>query len=149
MAVNWHCKFFKDLSPQELYNILRLRSEVFVVEQNCVFLDMDNYDQLCYHLFAEQNNQVVATSRVVPPGLIYQQASIGRVVTAPSVRNTGVGKALMHHSIEKLFQLFGQTPIKIGAQLYLRNFYESLGFEKISDVYQEDGIEHIYMLKNP
>lgn len=144
---HWICSSFDDLSPNQLYDCLRLRSEVFVVEQNCVFLDADNNDQKCYHLLGYQNSQLVACTRLVPPGAIYDQASIGRVVTSPTVRSSGVGRELMEKSINEVYRLFGQQPIKIGAQLYLKKFYSSFGFEQISDVYLEDGIEHIYMLK--
>jgi ElaA protein len=148
MTVNWICKKFSDLSPLELYHLLQLRSEVFVVEQNCVFLDMDNSDQQCFHLMGCIENKLVAYARIVPPGRIYKEASIGRVVTSPSVRKKGVGKLLMQKAIEICNQLFGNTDIRIGAQFYLKNFYGCFGFNQVSDVYLEDGIEHIYMLKN-
>jgi ElaA protein len=148
MSQEWVLKAFNDLTPLELYALLRLRSEVFVVEQNCVFLDMDNKDQQCHHLMGIQNDQLVAYTRLVPPGLIYEQPSIGRVVTAPEARSSGIGKLLMKQSIDHVHNLYGSQPIKIGAQLYLKRFYESFGFQQISDVYLEDGIEHIYMLKD-
>lgn len=149
MNPEWVLKTFHDLTPSELYDILRLRSEVFVVEQDCVFLDMDNKDQQCHHLMGIQDRQIVAYTRLVPPGHIYQQPSIGRVVTAPSVRRSGIGRLLMQQSIDGIYQLFGRQPILIGAQLYLKRFYESHGFNQVSDVYLEDGIEHIHMLKTP
>jgi ElaA protein len=145
--IQWQCKKFELLNPFELYQLLRLRSDVFVVEQNCVFLDPDNYDQQCYHLMGYIHNDLVAYTRIVPAGLIYKEASIGRVVTAKAVRRTGAGKELMQTAIETLFHLFGEQRIKIGAQLYLKHFYESFGFIQTSDVYIEDGIEHIYMLR--
>jgi ElaA protein len=145
--IQWQCKKFELLNPFELYQLLRLRSDVFVVEQNCVFLDPDNYDQQCYHLMGYILNDLVAYTRIVPAGLIYKEASIGRVVTAKAVRRTGAGKELMQTSIETLFHLFGEQRIKIGAQLYLKHFYESFSFIQTSDVYMEDGIEHIYMLR--
>jgi ElaA protein len=148
MSQEWVLKAFNDLTPLELYALLRLRSEVFVVEQNCVFLDIDNKDQQCHHLMGIQNDQLVAYTRLVPPGLIYEQPSIGRVVTAPEARSSGIGKLLMKQSIDHVHNLYGSQPIKIGAQLYLKRFYESFGFQQISDVYLEDGIEHIYMLKD-
>lgn len=147
MNIEWTLKHFQDLSPFEVYEYLRLRSEVFVVEQACVYLDADNYDQQCYHLAGRLDNVVKAYTRIVPPGVIYDYASIGRVVTSPSVRRHGAGRLLMQQSIDSVYKLFGQQSIKIGAQLYLKKFYESFGFQKISDVYLEDGIEHIYMLK--
>lgn len=147
MQLHWLLKRFDELTPYQLYAILQLRNEVFVVEQNCVFQDADDKDQDSYHLMGFLDNKLVAYTRLVPAGVSYEQASIGRVVTAPSVRRSGAGKLLMQQSIESLYNLFGKVPIKIGAQLYLQHFYESFGFERISDIYLEDGIEHIYMLK--
>ena len=134
--------------PFELYDLLRLRSEVFVVEQNCVFLDMDNNDQKCYHLLGYYENVLAAYTRLVPPGTIYPEASIGRVVTGKATRRTGIGKLLLKESIEKVYELFGEQPIRIGAQLYLKDFYSSFGFKQVSAIYMEDYIEHIYMVKN-
>jgi len=149
MNIQWSLKKFTDLSPNELYVILQLRNEVFVVEQHCVFLDADNKDQLCYHLMAWDNDKLVGYTRIVPPGIIYEQASIGRVVTSPSVRRSGLGKELMKKSIESIHKLFGVVSIRIGAQLYLQKFYSSFGFQQISDIYLEDGIEHIEMISSP
>ena len=150
--ITWTVKKFDDLAPHELYSILRLRSEVFVVEQNCVFQDMDNKDQLCYHLMGWQNApdqsmELITYTRLVPPGVSYDFPSIGRVVTSPAARGSGMGKLLMEKSIEELENLFGKRPIKIGAQLYLKAFYESLGFKQSSDIYDEDGIDHIEMIR--
>jgi ElaA protein len=143
----WTTKNFADLSPDELYAILRLRSEVFVVEQNCVFQDMDNKDQKSWHLMGWENDVLIAYTRLVPPGVSYELPSIGRVVTAPATRKTGFGKILMEKSIEELTRLFGQSSIRIGAQLYLKKFYTSFGFEQSSEVYDEDGIDHIEMTR--
>ena len=147
MQIEWRLKRFEDLTPRELYAVLQLRIEVFVVEQHCVFQDADDKDQASYHLMGWQENKLVAYTRLVPPGHIYEQASIGRVVTSPSVRRFGAGKQLMQQSIDAVYQLFGRGPVKIGAQFYLKSFYESFGFQQISDIYLEDGIEHIYMLR--
>ncbi len=147
MIFKWVLKEFSALTPHELYAFLQLRSEVFVVEQNCVFLDADDKDQESYHLMGWSESKLVAYTRIVPPGVIYQQASIGRVITSSLVRRSGAGKALMLQSIQEVYRLFGMVAIKLGAQLYLKGFYESFGFTQISDVYLEDGIEHIYMLK--
>ena len=144
--MQWTCKSFDELSARELYAIVRLRNEVFVVEQQCVFQDADNKDQLSYHLMCWQNDELVAYTRLLPKGLSYEEASIGRVATAKAVRNTGLGKKLMIASIKQLYILFGVCPVKIGAQLYLREFYESFGFSQSSDVYLEDGIQHIEMI---
>jgi ElaA protein len=145
--ISWQVKTFDSLTPHELYAILRLRSEVFVVEQNCVFQDMDNKDQNCYHLMGWKNGILIAYTRLVPPGISYNEASIGRVVTSSVARGSGAGKLLMQKSIEELEKLCGKGIIKIGAQLYLKKFYESFGFKQTGDVYDEDGIDHIHMIR--
>jgi ElaA protein len=144
----WACKTFQELSVEELYSILRLRSDVFVVEQNCVFLDLDNKDQYCYHIMGWEGKNLVASTRLVPKGISYPDYhSIGRVVNSRDYRGMGLGKELMEYSIEKCNEHFGNGPIKIGAQLYLNKFYKSLGFEQTSDIYDEDGIDHIEMIR--
>ena len=143
--MNWVYKNFNDLTVLELYAILKLRSEVFVVEQNCVYLDTDNKDQLSFHLSGWIGNELVAYARILPPGSAFQEASIGRVVTNPQYRKTGAGKALMQRAIEKTLQQFDVSAIKIGAQLYLLSFYKSLGFKISGPEYLEDGIPHIEM----
>lgn len=144
---NWYYKSFHDLSPQELYAIMHLRSEVFVVEQNCPYLDLDGKDQQSWHLMGWDGNKLVAYSRLLPAGLAFAEISIGRVVSSPAYRGTGAGKELMQNAIETAYQLFGHQPIRIGAQLYLQKFYESLGFAQVSEIYLEDGIQHIEMVK--
>lgn len=145
--ITWQCKYFTDLSNVELYKILQLRSEVFVVEQNCAYQDLDDKDLKAYHFSGWQDDNVVAYTRLLAKGISYEDAaSIGRVVTSPSVRGKNVGKELMRQSIEKIYNLFGKIPIRISAQLYLKRFYESFSFVQISGVYMEDGIEHISML---
>ena len=140
-------KHFNELSAIELYEIIRLRNEVFVVEQNCVFQDADNKDQHCYHLMLRQNDVLVAYTRLVPKGISYPDyMSIGRVVSSPAARRTGAGRAVMEVSIEACYRLWGQAPIKIGAQLYLKQFYASFGFVAEGEIYLEDGIEHIEMV---
>ncbi|MBA9077528.1 GNAT family N-acetyltransferase [Rufibacter quisquiliarum] len=147
MELNIVCRKFAALTPHELYENLRLRSDVFVVEQQCIFLDLDNKDQHCYHLLLYGRDELVASSRLVPAGVSYAEMSIGRVVTSKMVRGTGVGRKLMQASIDQMYALFGQGPIKIGAQLYAKKFYESLGFVQTGEVYVEDGIDHIHMVK--
>lgn len=142
----WKCKPFRDITVYELYAIMRLRIEVFVVEQNCPFQDADNKDQHCLHLCGWDGDILAAYVRIVPPGISYEQPSIGRVVTAASHRGTGTGRALMLRAIEDCQSFFGRAKIKIGAQLYLKKFYESLGFIQTSEPYLEDGIEHIEMI---
>ena len=126
--ITWQLKKFEELTGIEVYEILRLRSEVFVVEQKCVFLDMDNKDQQSYHLQGRFGDILIAYVRILPPGLSYSEPSIGRVVSSPSFRNKGAGKDLMKNAISNLYTLFGIQPIVIGAQLYLKHFYENLGF---------------------
>jgi ElaA protein len=145
--INWILKPFNTLSVHELYAILQLRTEVFVVEQNCVFQDMDDKDQQCHHLMGWKDNLLAAYTRLVPPGVSYEHASIGRVVTSPAARGGGLGKTLMEKSIEETINLYGAHPIKIGAQLYLKKFYQSLGFSQVGDIYDEDGIDHIHMIR--
>ena len=147
MQIEWLLKKFEELIPFQVYAIMQLRNEVFVVEQNCVFQDADDKDQNAFHLMGFANNKLMAYTRLIPPGEIYEQPSIGRVVTSPLCRKSGIGKILMQQSIDMVYNLFGRHPIKIGAQLYLKMFYQSLGFNQCSEVYLEDGIEHIYMIK--
>ena len=142
----WHCKHFTELSVMQLYDMLQLRSEVYVVEQQCIFLDMDGIDKRCYHLFGYEQNNLVACCRLIAPDIAYQnKAAIGRVVNAASVRGKGVGKQMMQLAIEQCKELFPSSSIKIGAQLYLQNWYASFGFTSCGDMYLEDGIEHIHM----
>ncbi len=135
-----------ELKPEELYAILRLRSEVFVVEQNCVFQDIDNKDQSCHHLMGWRQDKLMGYSRIVPAGFSYVESSIGRIVTSPHARGLGIGKDLLRQSIQMTYALHGKRIIRIGAQYYLKNFYESFGFEQAGPLYLEDGIEHIEML---
>lgn len=146
--MNWTLKEFSQLTVHELYAILRLRIDVFVVEQNCPFQDADNKDQQAYHLMGHADKELVAYSRLLGAGISYPEASIGRVVTASFARHSGIGKKLMIESIDTIYRLYGQQPIRIGAQLYLKRFYESFGFQQSSEMYLDDGIEHIEMLLN-
>ena len=146
MSIDWKYKPFSDLTPGELYTILRLRNEVFVVEQNCVFQDADNKDQLSHHIMGWNNDILVAYARLVPAGISYSEPSIGRVVTSPNARSLGMGKELMRQAISILYATWGKTNIKIGAQLYLEQFYNSFGFQRTSEIYLEDGIDHIEMV---
>lgn len=147
MQLNWRLKAFVELSNYELYEVLKLRSKVFVVEQNCVFLDMDDKDTKCLHLMGFADSALVAYSRLVPAGVSYKEMSIGRVVTDPDYRAKGMGMELMELSVEKAIESYGEGPIRIGAQLYLKAFYERFGFNINSAEYIEDGIPHIEMLR--
>jgi len=149
MQITWILKTFSELTLDELYGLLRLRNEVFIVEQACPFPDLDGKDQLCHHLLGfSESRSLVAYTRIVPPGVIYEVASIGRVATALGVRRYGVGRELMRRSIAAVEDLHGSGPIQIGAQLYLQKFYESFGFRLLGDLYLEDGIEHIGMVRD-
>ena len=145
----WTLKQFDDLTPRQLYSILQLRNEVFVVEQNCPYQDMDNKDLKAWHLMGTEDDRLLAYSRLLAPGISYSESSIGRVVSSPSFRKTGVGKKLMQESIDQIKNLFQTNTIRIGAQLYLKKFYESFGFLQDGEMYLEDNIPHIIMLKKP
>lgn len=147
MTFSHSIKSFDELTNHELYNMLRLRSEVFVVEQNCPYLDLDNKDQKSFHLLYYVNDELAGCTRLLPNGLSYDEISIGRVVIAPSHRGLGLGKKLMEVSISGCEEKFGKAPIRISAQYHLSNFYQSLGFTEQGEVYDEDGIPHIEMLK--
>lgn len=147
MEIRWELKKFNELSADSMYQLLRLRSEVFVVEQQCIFLDMDNKDQHCHHLLGWIGEELAASTRLVPPGLSYEEISIGRVVSSPRFRGKGIGRLLMEESIRACYQLWGRRNIRIGAQLYLENFYQSLGFVTDGEPYLEDGIPHVEMLR--
>lgn len=143
------CKAFTELSVDELYEILALRSEVFVVEQNCIFLDLDHKDQYALHLMGfNHKNQLTAYTRLFDESVYYQGfLSIGRVVASPKGRGEGYGREIFGKSVEKVQEVFGQKPIKIGAQAYLESFYASFGFESINEDYIEDGIPHKIMVR--
>ena len=140
-------KTFSELTPAELYTIIRLRNEVFVVEQVCVFQDADNKDQDSLHLMLWQGLVLTAYCRLLPPGLAYNEMSIGRVVSLPAARRTGAGRKLIDEAIKLCYSHFGDGPIRIGAQCYLIKFYASFGFKEQGDVYLEDGIEHVEMVR--
>ena len=146
--IRFECRHFNELTPHQLYAILHLRNEVFVVEQNCVFQDADHKDQEAFHFMGWIDNDLAGYTRLLKPGIAYEQMSIGRVVTSPAYRRTGIGRQLMDASIKKCYELFGKGDIMIGAQLYLQKFYGSFGFEQVGEGYLEDGIPHIHMLKS-
>lgn len=146
---HWYYKSFETLTPSELYAIIQLRDEVFVVEQQCVYLDADGKDPSCSHLMCWDGNRLVAYARLLPAGIAFTEVSIGRVVSSPAYRGKGAGKDLMEKAIAACHGLFGPVAIRIGAQLYLQRFYESLGFVQVSDIYLEDNIQHIEMLLEP
>nr|WP_294783837.1 GNAT family N-acetyltransferase [uncultured Flavobacterium sp.] len=147
MTFSHTIKSFDELSNQELYNMLHLRCDVFVVEQNCPYLDLDNKDQKSFHLLYYVDNELAGVTRLLPAGLSYNEISIGRVVIARTHRGLGLGVKLMEASIAGCEEKFGEGPIRISAQYHLSKFYQSLGFVEQGEVYDEDGIPHIGMLR--
>ena len=139
-------KTFNQLTTRELYEILKSREEVFIVEQDCVYHDIDDKDFNSIHLFFQDENRVVAYLRIVPKGVRFPEISIGRVITLESHRRKGLSSKLMKKALEYITQDLNEHVVRISAQAYLQNFYESLGFVKTSDVYLEDGIDHYEML---
>jgi len=144
--MNWNYKSYNELTTAELYAVLQLRNAVFIVEQNCPYQDLDDKDQKSWHLMGWKGDHLTAYTRIIPPGISYDEASIGRVVTATASRRTGAGRELMRLSIQYCFDQFNTRAIRIGAQAYLQQFYESLGFTVTGEPYLEDGIPHKEML---
>ncbi len=148
---HWRCLPFDALHARTLYRLLELRSEVFVVEQKCVFQDMDGADTQCMHVLAETHHpggiELMAYARLAPAGLKYPEASIGRVVTNPATRGSGIGHVLIRQSVQMLYGLWGPQPIRIGAQAHLQGFYGQHGFQPAGPIYLEDGIDHIEMVR--
>lgn len=147
--VKWLFKPFNELNAVELYPLLKLRQDVFIVEQRCAYADLDDADYHCWHLTGSLHGKAVACSRIVPPGIKYEEASIGRVATHSSVRMTGMGKELMRRSIAHCNDLFYRPAIRIGAQKYLKKFYEGFGFTDVGQEYIEDDIPHLIMFRQP
>ncbi|HTS84276.1 MAG TPA: GNAT family N-acetyltransferase [Usitatibacter sp.] len=148
--MHWHFARFDDLSPRDIHDLYQARVAVFVLEQKCPFQDVDGADPQCWHLIgrASPQGEVLAYSRLVPPGVKYPEPSIGRVLTTAAARRTGAGRELMAESIARLEKLWPGRPIRIGAQQYLERFYGSFGFARTSAPYDEDGIMHIEMTRN-
>ncbi|MCC5916273.1 MAG: GNAT family N-acetyltransferase [Cryomorphaceae bacterium] len=143
-------RFFTDLSLMEYHRILVLRCAVFVVEQDCPYQDVDERDPESHHVLGTNDKgEVMATARIVPPGLRYDDVSIGRVVVDKRYRKTGAGQDLMHFTVSETYAVYGRIPIRISAQAYLENFYRGLGFKPTGKRYLEDNIPHLEMLKNP
>lgn len=144
----WRWSHFSCLSPADLYEILAARNAVFVVEQACAFQDCDGVDRVSHHLWTRGiDGTVVAYLRVVPPGALYNEPSIGRIITAQSARGIGLGRLLVAEGIRRTEALYGGVPIRIGAQRYLLHFYGSFGFEPTGFDYDEDGIPHSEMVR--
>lgn len=137
---------FQQLTNDQLYQALRLRCDVFVVEQGCAYPELDGHDPYCFHVLCYREQELMAYSRIVPPGLIYREASIGRVVTARGFRGANLGVQLMEQSIAHCQLLFRDAPIKIMAQQYLESFYAELGFVTVSDPFPDFNVRHVYMI---
>ncbi|WP_193164632.1 GNAT family N-acetyltransferase [Microbulbifer hainanensis] len=149
--VHWQWGKFSDFSPDQLYEVLRVRQAVFTVEQDCAYQDADGKDQSAWHLTAwrtaSPTPEALAYLRVVFPGKKYPEPSIGRVLTAEGARGTGLGRELMRRAVEQIEREYPQSPIRISAQQYLESFYRDFGFVRVSEPYDEDGIPHIEMLR--
>jgi ElaA protein len=146
-VIAWRFARFDELSAREAHDMFQLRAAVFVVEQTCAFQDLDGADPACWHLLGCEGGRLVAYCRLVPPGIKYPEPSIGRVITSLDARRTGAGRALMREAIARAEKLWPAERLRIGAQLYLKRFYESFGFAQSSEPYDEDGILHIEMIR--
>ena len=147
MALKFSFKSFAEFNPFELYAYLQLRSEVFVVEQNCVYQDLDDRDQLSLHVFVHHDDELVACARIVPAGLAYPEISIGRVIVAEAYRKQQLGHELLRFCVAEIHKCFGQQKIVLSAQAHLQNFYKKHNFVPEGATYLEDGIPHIHMIK--
>lgn len=139
-------KEFIELTTEELYEILKLRAEVFVVEQNCPYQDLDDKDQSSYHLFVEDNGQIIAVLRILPENVAYKEMAIGRLIVKKSYRGKEISRKMMVRAMKFITEDLGKEKIRLSGQAYLSDFYQSLGFEKVSEMYLEDGIEHFEFL---
>ena len=148
-SLGWKFCAFDTLSLQELYDLLQLRAEVFVLEQQCVFQDMDGIDGQAMHLLGVRDRQLVAYARCFEAGVKFTEASLGRVVTRQSARGAGLGHALIEKAIDSMGTLWGPQAIRIGAQAHLKNFYGGHGFVDVGRPYLEDGIDHLEMVRRP
>ncbi|WP_250454743.1 GNAT family N-acetyltransferase [Clostridium tertium] len=146
--MEWKIRKFEDLSTKELYNILALRNKVFVIEQECIYQDCDNKDLAAYHLFCTDDNSIVAYLRILEKDVSYDEISIGRVVVDEKYRGRDLGRKAMKKAIEFINNTYGESPIRISAQGYIKDFYRSLGFIEVSNAYLEDDIPHIEMLRD-
>ncbi|WFD10931.1 GNAT family N-acetyltransferase [Tepidibacter hydrothermalis] len=146
--MNFKIKKFSELTPDELYEILRIRNEVFIIEQTCIFQDCDEKDQKSYHLFCIDNGKIIAYLRILEKGVSYSEISIGRVLVDKKHRGKGLARDILLKAIDFIENNLNEKEIRISAQNYLVDFYKSLGFSTASDMYLEDGIPHIDMFYN-
>ncbi|MBE9540234.1 MAG: GNAT family N-acetyltransferase [Proteobacteria bacterium] len=143
--MRWQTALFDELSTHQLYTVMRLRQEVFVVEQNCIYHDLDGLDIESGHILCWEDGNLLAYLRCLKPGLSYPQSSIGRIVVSPKARGRDLGRELVTRGIAYNFQEWPNSDIRIGAQRYLEAFYCGLGFVTDGEPYMEDGIEHVHM----
>ena len=144
--MEWKLKKFDELTTEELYEILKLRVEIFVVEQDCANQDLDDKDQCAYHLFLEDGDEIIAVLRILPENVAFEDMAIGRIVVRKSHRGQGIARAMMKRAMEFIVKDLGKRSIRLSGQAYLVDFYEGLGFERVSDEYLEDGIPHFEFL---
>lgn len=148
--LTWQFSSFRELPRDDLYRVLQLRQQVFVVEQRCIFPDIDGKDAQAYHLLGwpvDAEGELLAYLRILPPGVLHPEPALQRIVTAASVRGRGVGAALMAEGIRRCEVCFGKLPIRISAQVHLTSFYERLGFRRQGEPFDEDGIRHVHMCR--
>lgn len=146
--IDIYTKHFNELTTKELYDILQLRSDIFVVEQDCVYLDIDGKDDKALHVIGTKKGKIIAYTRLFKPGDYFDKASIGRVLVLESERAHKYGYDIMNASIHAVKIVYNETTIKLSAQVYLKRFYNNLGFKEIGEEYLEDGIPHILMVYN-
>jgi ElaA protein len=147
MSLTWVWKAFNDLSAEEVYTILCVRQEVFVLEQECLYLDADGKDRKAFHLMGFKGDELVAYARILKPGVSYAEVSIGRILSTKNARGTGAGMQLMDQALSRIENEFGQVPIRISAQSYLKEFYQKYDFQPTGKEYLEDEIPHMEMLR--
>lgn len=146
IATRFDCLEFSELTTPLLYRMLKLRQEVFIVEQNCVYCDLDDLDQPAWHILARRADHLLACLRCLPPGVVYEESALGRIAVSPEARGQQLGRKIVQQGIEFCRERWPGTGIRISAQQYLEKFYREFGFVTDSDVYDEDGIPHIKMV---
>ena len=147
MGLRWEWKGFNELSAEEMYTVLCVRQEVFVLEQECLYLDADGKDRKSFHLMGFDGNELMAYARIVEPGISYEEVSIGRILSSKNARGTGAGVELMNQALTRIELMYGKVPVRISAQSYLEKFYKKFGFEPTGKEYLEDEIPHMEMLR--
>ena len=148
MSLRWEWKAFNELSAEEMYTVLCVRQEVFVLEQECLYLDADGKDRKSFHLMGFDGNELMAYARIVEPGVSYKEVSIGRILSSKKARGTGAGVELMNQALTRIEEIYGKVPVRISAQSYLEKFYKKFGFEPTGKEYLEDEIPHMEMLRS-